>query len=212
MEAPKKDNFIKLGLVFVGCLILLGFGKGLMSGFLLHKTAGKVARITQKYTAEGDIKLISITFENGQVYKHSYINKAYLPSPQINTLETCNYLITYTNKIGDKEMFYGLGAPDGKVFQSKKLDVIIAYFNAPLVAFLLVAIPIAIYIIAGRQLLQRKSSAFIVLLYAFLLAYVWGKLHLFLMALLILGLINLGRYFSSRKRDKVIRDPVDVQA
>ncbi|QNL49273.1 hypothetical protein H8S90_21435 [Olivibacter sp. SDN3] len=211
MQASKKDNFIKLGLVFIGCLVVIGFVKGLMSNFLLHKTAGEVEHITQKYTAEGEIKLISIVFKNGKVYKHAYINKTYLPSPKINELKAHSYLIVYISR-GNSDTFYGLESSEGEVIQSKKIDVIVQYFNTPIIAFFLLFLPIVIYIIAGRKLLQKKSHASALLLYAFFLAYLWGKLHLFLMVLLILGLINLGKYFSSRKRDKAINDPVDVQA
>jgi len=211
MINTEERKWLKLGLIAVIVVLSIGVLKTICCDLFLEKKQGKLVAIKQKYSAEGDVKLLTLTFGQEEAsYTHRYINKEYLPSPQLKELEQHEYVVTYIPKKKNSQTFYGLELPDGKVIQSKRWDVLSAYLNQPVVVFMLVIIPTGIYIAYRRKLLLKKRDFYGLLLYGFMLAYMGGKLHVFLMIVLIVGLVKLGQHLSRPKGEPVVDNGKDA--
>lgn len=200
-----EKKWLRLGLILL--IGILGFGvlQALAPAIFLIKVTGTVEEIQQKYSGEGTEKLITLSFTEQPPLKHHYVNKDYLPSPQVTEVKGEPTLTTYTKK-GKNGVFYGLELVDGTVIQSKQWDLLSVYLNNPIIAFALIVIPIGLYLIYGKKLLQNGSDRLLFIAYIFMLAFVWGKLHFFLMVLLILGLDQLGRRFSNQNREQGVKE------
>lgn len=207
-----ENKWLKIGVAIIAIVLCAGILKVIMPGLLLKKVEGKVVVIEQKYSAEGDEKLITLSLEQQPIYRHKYVNKDYLPSPQLTTLKDYKHLVTYVSKEENSNGFYGLELSDGTVIQSKRWDIISDYLNRSLVIFILVAVPIALYCIYGKKLLIAKQNVIILVIYSLALAFIWGRLHIFLMVVLVLGLIRLGKNLSGQKKEQVTSENVDIPA
>lgn len=210
MVNTAERKWFNWALITLIVILSIGVLKTIGCDLFLEKKQGKLATIKQKYSTEGDVKRITLSFDPAGSYTHSYINKDYLPSPQSGELEQYEYIVTYVSKNGKNEVFYGIELPDGQVIQSKRWDVLSAYLNQAFIVFILVAIPAGLYIVYRKQFIIQKRDAYGLLLYGFLLAYIWGKLHVFLMILLILGLLKLGQYLSRAKEKPTLRQEGEV--
>ncbi|MDM8174665.1 MULTISPECIES: hypothetical protein [Olivibacter] len=205
-----EKKWLHIGLFLLIGILGLGVLKALIPAAFLKKVTGTVQEIQQKYSAEGDKKLILISFKQQPLLKHSYVNKDYLPSPQVSEIKEQSQLVTYISRNGG-DRFYGLELTDGTLIQSKRWDLLSAYLNHSFVIFTLMAIPIGLYLIYGKKLLQYKRDWIGFAIYALTLAFVWGKLHIFLMILLVIGLIQIGKRLSKQKDEQVTND-IDLPA
>ncbi|HWV73390.1 MAG TPA: hypothetical protein VN040_16825 [Pseudosphingobacterium sp.] len=210
MIASNDNKWFKIGITIIVVIISVGIVKVLVPNLFLQKVEGTVVEIKQKYSEEGDEKLLLLTLKKQPTFSHLYVNKDYLPSPHINELKEYNYLITYVSKLGDKKTFYGLALTNGETIQSKRWDIINAYLNDPMVVFILIVVPIALYSIYRKTLLKGRQHIIILFIYSFILAYAWGRLHFFLMIVLILGLIRLGKNLSDQRKGQVANESVDI--
>lgn len=201
MVNTTERKWLNWGLITVILVLSIGVIKTICCDLFLEKKQGNPLTIKQKYSTEGDVKLLSLAFDSSTTYTHSYINKDYLPSPKLKELESHTVLVTYVSKSNRNGTFYGIELANGHVIQSKRWDVLSAYLNQTFVVFVLVAIPAGIYIAYRKQFMLQRRDALGLLLYGFILAYIWGKLHFFLMILLIIGLLKLGRHLSRSKED-----------
>ncbi|WP_134089120.1 hypothetical protein [Olivibacter sp. XZL3] len=200
-----EKKWLRLGLILLIGILSFGVLQALAPAVFLTKVSGTVQEIQQKYSGAGAEKLITISFTGEPILMHRYVNKDYLPSPEVREIKDELKLTTYTRK-GKDGTFYGLELVDGTIIQSKRWDLLSAYLNAPIVAFALIAIPIGLYLIYGKKLLQTKPDQILFIGYVFMLAFVWGKLHFFLMMLLILGLVQLGKRFSNQKGGQAVKE------
>lgn len=205
-----EKRWLHIGLILLISVLSLGVLKVLVPTLFLKKVSGTVKEIQQKYSGEGNKKLIIISFAEGTTLRHSYVNKDYLPSPQINKLREQTQLVAYTTK-GEGDLFYGLELTNGEVIQSRRWDLLAAYLNHSLVVFVLIVVPLGLYWIYGKELLRQKWDWIGFVTYTILLSYIWGKLHIFLMLLLVLGLIQLGKRLSKQKEEQVTKD-IDLPA
>ncbi|GAA4806686.1 hypothetical protein GCM10023231_39840 [Olivibacter ginsenosidimutans] len=164
-----------------------------------------VDNIIQKYSAEGEEKRISLVLPSKETYTHSYVNKDYLPSPKIKALNECKQLLIYIPKSGKGHTFYGIETLDHQVLQSRRLDLAYAYFNNRFIVFFMIVLPIALYWVA-KDIAIRGFYLFLFMLHSFLLAYIWGKVHWFLMIVLIVTLIRLNKKRADR-RAQIIEAP-----
>lgn len=210
MIASNENRWFRIGIAIIVVVLCIGLVKVLVPNLFLKKIEGKVIEIKQKYSNEGNEKLLILSLKNQPIVSHQYVNKDYLSSPHINDLKEYTYLITYVSKGGDEKTFYGLELTNGKIIQSKRWDLFSAYLNHSLVVFMLVAIPLALYSIYRKSLLKGRKNVIILFFYSLILAYVWGNLHFFLMIVLVLGLIRLGKNLSDQRKEQVVNDSVDI--
>jgi|GEM_PF-1245993 len=209
MVISQKSKWLKAGLILIAIVLAIGIVKALIPNLFLQKIEGNVVEIKQHYGAEGSEKLITLNLEQHGIYNHCYVNKDYLPSPHINDLKEYKRLVTYVSR-GKRDLFYGLELLDGTVIQSARFDIISAYFNNAFVAFILLFVPIGLYFIYSRNLVVEKQDQLFILFYGFIFCYTWGKLHFFLMALLVLGLIALGKRLSNKNKEQTINEDINM--
>jgi hypothetical protein len=210
MIASNDNKWFKIGIAIIVIVISIGIVRVLVPNLFLQKVEGTVVEVKQKYSDGGDEKLLVLNLKNQPTLSHLYVNKDYLPSPHINELKDHNYLITYVSKLGDKKTFYGLALTNGETIQSKRWDIINAYLNEPAVVFILIVVPVALYSIYRKTLLKERHQIIILLIYSFILTYAWGRLHFFLMTVLVLGLIRLGKKLSDQRKGQVANESVDL--
>lgn len=207
----KSSTWFKAGLIVIIMVLVIGVVQFLIPSLFLHKIEGNVVAIKQHYGAEGSEKLITLQLGQHEAYNHYYINKDYLPSPHLNDLTDYKQLITYVSK-SKKGHFYGLELPDGTIIQSVRFDIICAYFNNAFVAFILLFVPIGLYFVYGRNSVIEKQDQALILLYGFVFCYIWGKLHFFLMALLVFSLIGLGKKLSNKNKKQAVDEDLNLPA
>lgn len=200
-----EKKWLRIGLTLLIAVLSFGTVKALIPAIFLKKVIGNVQEIAQKYSAEGDKKLIVISFTKQHTLQHVYVNKDYLPNPQLAAIKDQTQLVTYVAK-GGGDTFYGLELANGTVIQSKRWDLLTAYLNHSVVVFVLTVVPIGLYFMYRKELVQNPTDRVLSVVYMIVLAFVWGKLHIFLMILLILGLVQIGKKLSKQKPEQAVND------